>query len=76
MVYSVILCSSSPFRTPGLTVLYFAYHFRAFVSQISFPKDFVTNAEIYENEVETCGIYDWEFNDGGENGKNGEGVCE
>lgn len=35
--------------------------------------DFVTNAEIYDNDIESCGLYDYEFNDGGENG---EGICE
>lgn len=35
--------------------------------------DFVTNAEIYENDLTSCGLYDYEFKDGGENG---EGICE
>lgn len=35
--------------------------------------DFVTNAEIYENVVEMCGLYDFVFEDGG---RNGEGICE
>lgn len=35
--------------------------------------DFVTNAEIYDNDIESCGLYDYEFDNGG---KNGEGICE
>lgn len=35
--------------------------------------DFVTYAEIYNNELSDCGVYDYVF-DAGE--KNGEGVCE
>lgn len=35
--------------------------------------DFVTNAEIYENDIESCGLYDFVYNRGA---KNGEGICE
>lgn len=35
--------------------------------------DFVTNAEIYENALESCGLYGAQFDNGRENG---EGICE
>lgn len=37
-----------------------------------FP-DFVTKAELYDNEIFNCGVYDFIFNEGG---YNGEGICE
>lgn len=43
------------------------------VMVIAIHPDFVTNAEIYENEIEDCGLYDYRFDSGG---GNGEGICE
>lgn len=35
--------------------------------------DFVTYAEIYNNDLDYCGVYDYVYDAGG---KNGEGICE
>ena len=35
--------------------------------------DFVTNSKIHDNTIENCGVYDFQFDDGG---KTGEGICE
>ena len=37
------------------------------------PLDFVTYAEIYDNDIMDCGLYDFEYAD---DGANGEGICE
>lgn len=37
--------------------------------------DFVTNAEIHNNDIEHCGVYDFEYGQG-EDRVNGEGICE
>lgn len=51
----------------------FVYAPSCFATLTAETLDFVTNAEVYGNEIKNCGMYDFVFNAGG---KNGEGICE
>ena len=47
----------------------------SFVTPTAVQPDFVTNAEIYGNDIEHCGVYDFVFVQDDKH-KNGEGICE
>lgn len=46
-----------------------AWHARSYSTECVRLKNFVTNAQIMDNTIKYCGVYDFAFNEGGQNGE-------